>query len=793
MSLSNVFFDRSFDRFVTVNVNVNLSVCRIPVPGRSTAGALGVNFDYDYGSESRPQSRRLSVMELCNDGSASSSATAASGIGLENGGGAGTGLGTFLLGLGGGSPRPTTSSGGVASGVSAMVLQDLSSGSGSRSDSESVKIPAGGGGLQNGNRRAPPPELMLSRSLSTSSASSAGSSVLPMGPGGAIRRVASGVGMAGARASPVTASSIHSPMLQQQQQHQQATQRGGPPSGGFGYGFEGPGGMPSPAGSVISISSSNSMGGGGGYEASYTHHRRASGLLPIDATSSSSPLPFDHPGASPSPFMHPAAAAAAASARNTPTPVHFANQQHPSNARMYTGPGGSRAASRASGGGPMSLGLVGVGVGPGVAGGGGGGFHPPSSPFYDQSPGGNVVLDSSPTSFEFTAGGAGSSGAAGYGVGGVSGGRDMIPSSWCRPKQLTWGVQGMIDVGLLTWSSTVGVHTMSFLDGYGGGSGGGGGSTDLHGDVSTVVAHIMSFLDGHGGGGGSTDLHRDVSTVVAHIMSVQEGHDKPTVSSALRETYPEYYGDNIWPDPGLKGIEGFEEAFKDLGRFVFKVGVEMAAACQPFGVFPLSPSTFMVKAPLTPLSFVASNIYSKALSHLSDQSVSLPALIFSSQTNKARLLHYFPPTANVDEEGEEDEPIDNWCGMHCDHSLLTGLCSAMYLRQDSNGEVATIPPPSPSSGLYIKTRGGDLTKVTIPPDCLAFQTGESLQLATGGRLRATPHCVRAGLASDDLDLEAGRVSRETFAVFMGPDVDQRLTETLTFGEFSKQVFNEHYN
>ncbi|KAJ8503328.1 hypothetical protein ONZ45_g10966 [Pleurotus djamor] len=269
--------------------------------------------------------------------------------------------------------------------------------------------------------------------------------------------------------------------------------------------------------------------------------------------------------------------------------------------------------------------------------------------------------------------------------------------------------------------------------------------------------------------------------------------DKPTVSSALRETYPEYYGDNIWPDPGLKGIEGFEEAFKDLGRFVFKVGVEMAAACQPFGVFPLSPSTFMVKALLTPLSFVASNIYSKALSHLSDQSVSLPALISSSQTNKARLLHYFPPTAKVDEEGEEDEPIDNWCGMHCDHSLLTGLCSAVYLRQDSKGEVTTVPPPCLSSGLYIKTRGGDLTKVTIPPDCLAFQTGESLQLATGGRLRATPHCVRAGLASDDLDLEAGRVSRETFAVFMGPDVDQRLTETLTFGEFSKQVFDEHYN
>ena len=30
-------------------------------------------------------------------------------------------------------------------------------------------------------------------------------------------------------------------------------------------------------------------------------------------------------------------------------------------------------------------------------------------------------------------------------------------------------------------------------------------------------------------------------------------------------------------------MEGFEDAFKDLGRFVYRIGRELAAACQPFG------------------------------------------------------------------------------------------------------------------------------------------------------------------------------------------------------------------
>lgn len=68
------------------------------------------------------------------------------------------------------------------------------------------------------------------------------------------------------------------------------------------------------------------------------------------------------------------------------------------------------------------------------------------------------------------------------------------------------------------------------------------------------------------------------------------------------------------------------------------------------------------------------NYVLSALSHLSDSSMSLPQLISTSQTTKARLLHYFPPASGT-VLPSDDEPVDSWCGFHLDHSLLTGLCS----------------------------------------------------------------------------------------------------------------------
>jgi isopenicillin N synthase-like dioxygenase len=48
-------------------------------------------------------------------------------------------------------------------------------------------------------------------------------------------------------------------------------------------------------------------------------------------------------------------------------------------------------------------------------------------------------------------------------------------------------------------------------------------------------------------------------------------------------------------------------------------------------------------------------------------------------------------------------------------------------------------------------------------DSVAFQTGEALQLLTGGKLAATPHFVSGNAATDKPDEV---VSRETFAFFL---------------------------
>ncbi len=116
----------------------------------------------------------------------------------------------------------------------------------------------------------------------------------------------------------------------------------------------------------------------------------------------------------------------------------------------------------------------------------------------------------------------------------------------------------------------------------------------------------------------------------------------------------------------------------------------------------------------------------------------------------------------------------------------------MYLS--STGEI--VPPPDPTAGLYIQPRSSTHppTKISIPSDCLAFQTGEALALMTGGKLAATLHWVSAGRggSGDKRDGNAG-VSRETFAFFLQPDVESVIgPDGETFGEFSKRILEEHY-
>lgn len=96
-----------------------------PPPPTSSGGG-----EYDYGSDSRPQSRRLSVMELCNDD--------------RHGASAGVSAGAFLLsGPGGtGASRPNTSS----SALAALALNDRERSPPSASSSPSTISPRAGAG-----------------------------------------------------------------------------------------------------------------------------------------------------------------------------------------------------------------------------------------------------------------------------------------------------------------------------------------------------------------------------------------------------------------------------------------------------------------------------------------------------------------------------------------------------------------------------------------------------------------------------------------------------------------------
>lgn len=149
---------------------------------------------------------------------------------------------------------------------------------------------------------------------------------------------------------------------------------------------------------------------------------------------------------------------------------------------------------------------------------------------------------------------------------------------------------------------------------------------------------------------------------------------------------------------------------------------------------------------------------------------------------------------------------------------MTALCPALYLFHPTTTDSEhhkldplAVPSPTSSAGLYIRTRAGQEVKAKIPTNCLAFQTGEALQLLTRNQLQATPHYVAAGAEGEILPtvynaieskkredgtwsgVTKGVISRETMAVFLQPDVDAIIgPQGETFGQFAQRIFESHY-
>jgi isopenicillin N synthase-like dioxygenase len=94
--------------------------------------------------------------------------------------------------------------------------------------------------------------------------------------------------------------------------------------------------------------------------------------------------------------------------------------------------------------------------------------------------------------------------------------------------------------------------------------------------------------------------------------------------------------------------------------------------------------------------------------------------------------------------------------------------------------------PDPAAGLYIRSRTGQIVKVNIPKDCLAFQTGEALQIITKGKFRAVPHFVKGARTG------TGQIARNTLAVFTQPNLGEEVDDGVTFAEFARGVVQKTY-
>ena len=185
-----------------------------------------------------------------------------------------------------------------------------------------------------------------------------------------------------------------------------------------------------------------------------------------------------------------------------------------------------------------------------------------------------------------------------------------------------------------------------------------------------------------------------------------------------REQYPHFMPANLWPRKELPQVE---QHLKRLGSVMNEVTILLAKCID-------------------------------ALKY----GVDIAGEMQSSRMAMARLLYYFPITEA--EAVDCAAKADGWIGWHNDSGFLTALTPDMYFEH-TTGRVVPNPEPD-TAGLWIAARNGTLHRISVPRDCLAIQCGESVQVVTGGKLVATPHCVRPPVKTPG-------ISRCSMPVFVG--------------------------
>lgn len=227
-----------------------------------------------------------------------------------------------------------------------------------------------------------------------------------------------------------------------------------------------------------------------------------------------------------------------------------------------------------------------------------------------------------------------------------------------------------------------------------------------------------------------------------------------------KDQYPDllaYTASNIWPSETV--VPEFEKNFKDLANMIIDVTEHVAGVCD----------RYMTKA-------------LKTESELSLPSDYLRRIVASSDTTKARLLHY---QAALQISSDESDKDTKWCGEHLDHSCLTALTSNYYMRTDDPEMKEVFLPSDNPSGLMIRDRSGKLVKVEIPTHALAFQTGSALQEITGSRFKAVSHLV-AGVQDQP------NLCRNTLAIFCQPSLSDKVNSSMNFADYSRSILSGNH-
>lgn len=140
-------------------------------------------------------------------------------------------------------------------------------------------------------------------------------------------------------------------------------------------------------------------------------------------------------------------------------------------------------------------------------------------------------------------------------------------------------------------------------------------------------------------------------------------------------------------------------------------------------------------------------------------SIPVNQMIQNSEENLLRVIHY-PPIQGTEEAGAIR------AAAHEDINLITLLCSAT------------------AAGLEVMDTAGNWHQVPCDPGSIAINSGDMLQMASGGYYRSTTHRVINPQGAE------AKKARYSMPLFLHPRTEVKLSDDITAGAYLKQRLQE---